>query len=36
MSENKQPSDFEGFDAVMSGIEHPLGKCLSNTGFFFL
>ncbi|KAG2369466.1 ER-golgi trafficking TRAPP I complex 85 kDa subunit-domain-containing protein [Suillus spraguei] len=30
ISENKQPSDFEGFDAVMSGIEHPLGKCLST------
>ncbi|KAG2075048.1 hypothetical protein BDR04DRAFT_1006461 [Suillus decipiens] len=32
ISENKQPSDFEGFDAVMSGIEHPLGKLLYTTG----
>lgn len=32
MSENKQPSDFEGFDAVMSGIEHPLGRLLYTTG----
>jgi hypothetical protein len=34
MSENKQPSDFAGFDAVMSGIEHPLGQCLSTNVFF--
>lgn len=32
ISENKQPSDFEGFDAVMSGIEHPLGRLLYTTG----
>jgi len=32
MSENKQPSDFAGFDAVMSGIEHPLGRLLYTTG----
>lgn len=31
MSEGKQASDFKGFDAVMSGIEHPLGECLLTT-----
>ncbi|KAF8846247.1 hypothetical protein BDN67DRAFT_986591 [Paxillus ammoniavirescens] len=31
-SEGKLPSDFSGFDAVMSGIEHPLGRLLYTTG----
>jgi hypothetical protein len=36
MAENKQPSDFQGFDAVMSGIQHPLGKYLVTTTPLFL
>lgn len=36
MSENKQSSDFRGFDAVMSGIQHPLGRCLVTTSSSFL
>jgi len=36
MAENKQPSDFQGFDAVMSGIQHPLGKCFVVTTPLFL
>ena len=35
ISEGKQSADFEVFDAVMSGIEHPLGKCLATIVFFF-
>ncbi|KAF9244569.1 ER-golgi trafficking TRAPP I complex 85 kDa subunit-domain-containing protein [Melanogaster broomeanus] len=31
-SEGKLSSDFSGFDAVMSGIEHPLGRLLYTTG----
>ncbi|KIJ68594.1 hypothetical protein HYDPIDRAFT_125323 [Hydnomerulius pinastri MD-312] len=31
-SEGKLASDFAGFDAVMSGIEHPLGRLLYTTG----
>ncbi|KAF9229138.1 hypothetical protein BS17DRAFT_742850 [Gyrodon lividus] len=31
-SQGKLPSDFSGFDAVMSSIEHPLGRLLYTTG----
>ncbi|KIK93997.1 hypothetical protein PAXRUDRAFT_480682 [Paxillus rubicundulus Ve08.2h10] len=31
-SEGKLHSDFSGFDAVMSSIEHPLGRLLYTTG----
>ncbi|KAJ6574977.1 ER-golgi trafficking TRAPP I complex 85 kDa subunit-domain-containing protein [Mycena capillaripes] len=31
-SEGRSPSDEEGFDAIISGIEHPLGRLLYTTG----
>ncbi|EGO05173.1 hypothetical protein SERLA73DRAFT_68802 [Serpula lacrymans var. lacrymans S7.3] len=31
-SEGKDSTDYHGFDAVMSGIEHPLGRLLYTTG----
>ncbi|KAF8213184.1 ER-golgi trafficking TRAPP I complex 85 kDa subunit-domain-containing protein [Mycena galopus ATCC 62051] len=31
-AENRSPSDENGFDAILSGIEHPLGRLLYTTG----
>lgn len=31
-SEGKSPSDWRGFDAVLPGIEHELGRLLYTTG----
>ncbi|KAJ7783643.1 ER-golgi trafficking TRAPP I complex 85 kDa subunit-domain-containing protein [Mycena maculata] len=31
-SEGRPPSDDSGFDAILSGIEHPLGRLLYTTG----
>ncbi|KAJ7654956.1 ER-golgi trafficking TRAPP I complex 85 kDa subunit-domain-containing protein [Mycena polygramma] len=31
-SEGRSPSDEDGFDAIISGIEHPLGRLLYTTG----
>ncbi|KAJ7900204.1 ER-golgi trafficking TRAPP I complex 85 kDa subunit-domain-containing protein [Mycena olivaceomarginata] len=31
-SEARSPSDETGFDAILSGIEHPLGRLLYTTG----
>ncbi|KAJ7103664.1 ER-golgi trafficking TRAPP I complex 85 kDa subunit-domain-containing protein [Mycena belliarum] len=31
-SEGHSPSDKDGFDAILSGIEHPLGRLLYTTG----
>ncbi|KAF7339581.1 hypothetical protein MSAN_02172600 [Mycena sanguinolenta] len=31
-AEDRSPSDENGFDAILSGIEHPLGRLLYTTG----